>query len=135
MISAEDCDTADRPQAVADGQALGALWTISVSPAFSGRRDRGSTLRCAVSDIVRSSSVGAFRRSRPPFQRLRHGLPVWRTDIIEAHQAISRRGLKDLDLPCRRSISRPLLASADSRLFQAVGRCAGRRNEQPARAR
>jgi hypothetical protein len=30
----------------------------------------------AVSDMVSSNSDGAFRRSRPPFQRLRQGLPV-----------------------------------------------------------
>jgi hypothetical protein len=44
-----------------------------------------------------------------------------RADVVRTHQVISRSGLNDLVLPCLRSTSRPLVASADSRLFQAVG--------------
>ena len=44
-----------------------------------------------------------------------------RANVVETHQVISSSGLNDLVLPCLRSTSRPLVASADSRLFQAVG--------------
>ena len=49
------------------------------------------------------------------------GLPGFAANVIEAHQVVSKSGMKLLVLPSRRSTRRPLAASAASRLFQAVG--------------
>jgi hypothetical protein len=115
-------DPTDCAEPVADSEALGrALDDQLVAHLYVGAC---SELSGHGARSLRHGEVEQCRRLQPveaAVPTLAPGLAGLRADVVETHQAISRSGLNDFVFPRLRSTSRPFVASADSRLFQAVG--------------